>query len=198
MGTPIIVPEARLVLASASPRRRELLAQCGCPFTVRPASLDERVREDEAALDYVTRVAREKALSIREQLPEHFVLGADTAVVMDDRILGKPASDEEARAMLRALSGRSHQVFSAVALVCPDGICLGRLSRTEVSFAELPAAWIDRYVSSGAGRDKAGAYGIQNEAGLWVRHISGSYSGVVGLPLFETADLLRETGLAGP
>lgn len=186
--------EIRLILASASPRRRELLERCGCRFEIRPASIDERAQDGETAVDYVARVAQEKSLAVWREMPERFVLGADTAVVVDDRILGKPASDDEARGMLQALSGRVHQVFSAVSLTCPDGRCLSRMSVTEVAFAELPIDWIEGYVRSGAGRDKAGAYGIQNAAGLWVRHISGSYSGVVGLPLYETADLLRAVG----
>ena len=195
MGTPIIVDEYRLVLASASPRRRELLQQCGCPFMVRAASIDERVHGGEAARDYVQRVAEAKALTVQRSLPDHWVLGADTAVVLDDRILGKPGSEQEARTMLHGLSDRMHQVFSAVVLIGPGGRRLGRVSVTEVEFGALPQTWIDRYAKSGDGRDKAGAYGIQNEAGLWIRHISGSYSGVVGLPLYETAELLREAGL---
>lgn len=97
--------------------------------------------------------------------------------------------------MLEQLSASVHQVYSAIALACPDGRCLSRLSVTDVAFAELPEDWIERYVRSGDGRDKAGGYGVQNDAGLWVRHISGSYSGVVGLPLYETAELLREAAL---
>lgn len=191
------MPEPELILASASPRRSELLARTGCRFMVRPAEIDERAREGESATDYVIRVAEEKAVSIQRRMPLHPVLGADTTVVLDERILGKPQSDAHARAMLEALSDRTHRVFSAVVLLCPDGRRLCGLSVTEVTFAKLPTDWMDRYIASGAGRDKAGAYGIQNEAGLWVRHISGSYSGVVGLPLFETASLLREAGLPG-
>ena len=187
--------ESALILASASPRRRELLAQCGCPFTVRPASIEERVGEQEGAGDYVRRVAEEKARFVHRELPDAWVLGSDTEVVLDGRILGKPGSGHEARDMLKALSGRSHQVFSAVVLIGPDGSCRHRTSVTAVEFGALPETWIDRYARSGAGRDKAGAYGIQNEAGLWIRRISGSYSGVVGLPLYETAELLREAGL---
>ncbi len=185
----------RLVLASASPRRRELLERCGCRFAVRPADIDEQARSGEAPAEYVERMAKEKALAVQQHMPDCFVLGADTAVVAAGVILGKPQSDQQARTMLEQLSAGVHQVYSAVALACPDGRCLGQLSVTEVAFAELSADWIERYVRSGDGRDKAGAYGIQNEAGLWIRHISGSYSGVVGLPLYETAELLREAGL---
>ncbi len=188
----------RLVLASASPRRRELLEHCGFPFEVHPADIDERAQKDEAPTDYVQRIAEEKARAVHRAMPDCFVLGADTAVVLGAEILGKPDSAEQARTLLGRLSGRVHQVYSALALVCPDGRCLQRLSTTDVTFAELPNDWIERYVRSGAGLDKAGAYGIQNNAGLWVQHISGSYSGVVGLPLYETAQLLREAGLRIP
>ena len=198
MDTPTTVAEPQLVLASASPRRRELLARTGCAFVVQAATVDEGVRTGESPADYVLRVAQEKALWIHSRMPHRHVLGADTAVVLGERILGKPASDDEARAMLTALADRSHEVFSAVVLACPDGRRLQRLSVTEVVFAALPPTWIEHYVRSGAGRDKAGAYGIQNEAGLWVRRIRGSYSGVVGLPLFETTTLLREAGLLHP
>lgn len=185
----------RLVLASASPRRSELLERCGCPFEVRPADIDEQARAGEAPADYVRRMAGEKARAVQQLMPDRFVLGADTAVVLGAEILGKPQSDRQARTMLKQLSACVHQVYSAVALACPDGRCLDRLSVTEVDFAELPADWIERYVRSGDCRDKAGAYGIQNQAGLWVRHLSGSYSGVVGLPLYETSELLREAAL---
>lgn len=197
MGTPITVPEPRLILASASPRRRELLAACGCPFEVRPADVDETLLPEESADDYVCRAATDKAHSIYQQFPDHFVLGCDTSVVLDERILGKPQDDAEAVAMLEALSDHTHQVLSAVVLLGPNEQRWSALSITEVVFAPLPAEWIAGYVSSGQGRDKAGSYGIQNEAGLWVSRINGSYSGVVGLPLFETAQLLRQAGLIG-
>jgi len=190
--------EAKLILASASPRRRELLAECRCAFTVQSADVNEDVLSGELPADYVGRVAGDKARCIQRQFPAHFVLGCDTAVVLDQRILGKPVDDHQAAVMLQALSGRSHQVFSALVLICPDGLTLSAVSVTEVVFAPLPKAWIERYVASGQGRDKAGAYGIQNEAGLWISRIEGSYSGVVGLPLFETADLLRRAGLISP
>lgn len=190
--------DTRLILASASPRRHELLAQCGLAFSVQPADVDEDVVPGEAPAEYVARVAADKALAIHRQYPDHYVLGCDTTVVLDEQILGKPAGDAEASAMLRALSGRAHQVLSAVVLARPDGQLESVLSQTAVSFAPLPEAWIQHYVASGQGRDKAGAYGIQNEAGLWINRIEGSYSGVVGLPLFETAELLRRAGLIHP
>jgi len=189
------VPDSPLILASASPRRRELLDFCGIPFTVLAAAVDESPHPDEPSADYVRRVAHDKAAAVHAQHPGAFVLGADTAVIVDGRILGKPADAIKARAMLRDLSGRIHKVYSAVALLGPDGRRRERLNVTEVEFAVLPETWIDSYVSSGDCMDKAGSYGIQNEAGLWIRRLSGSYTGVVGLPLFETNDLLREAGL---
>lgn len=188
---------ARLVLASASPRRRELLAQFDLAFDIRPAHVDESVLAGESPEGYVLRVARDKALTIHERVKDCFVLGADTAVVLDGECLGKPADDGEARTMLRRLSGRAHQVLSAVALIAPDGERHERLSDTRVEMDELPDAWIERYIASGEPHDKAGAYGIQGTAGIRVRRLSGSYTGVVGLPLFETGELLREAGLAG-
>ena len=185
----------RLILASASPRRRELLSLFDLSFDVEPAHIDESVHAGEAAEDYVRRVAREKALAIHARFGDRFVLGSDTAVVLGGESLGKPADDDEARTMLRRLSGGEHRVLSAVALVAPGGAVSERLSVTRVEFAELPAAWVDRYIASGEPHDKAGAYGIQGAAGIWVRSLTGSYTGVVGLPLFETGELLAEAGL---
>ncbi|RFF28428.1 MULTISPECIES: nucleoside triphosphate pyrophosphatase [unclassified Wenzhouxiangella] len=186
----------RLILASASPRRRELLSLFEIDFDVQPADIDETVREGEPPENYVRRMSREKAMAIHGQVDDCFVLGSDTAVVLDDECLGKPGDDEQAREMLERLSGREHRVLSAVALAATDGGIDERLSVTRVEFAQLPAAWIDRYVASGEPHDKAGAYGIQGAAGIWVRSLSGSYTGVVGLPLFETGELLREARLA--
>lgn len=187
----------RLILASASPRRRELLSLFELDFDVEPAHIDESPAANEAPEAHVRRLAREKALAIHARFPGCFVLGSDTAVVIAGECLGKPADDDEARAMLRRLSGREHQVLSAVALVGPDGASRERLRATRVELAQLPPAWIERYVASGEPHDKAGAYGIQGSAGIWVRSITGSYSAVVGLPLFVTGELLREAGLLG-
>jgi septum formation protein len=184
-----------LILASASPRRRELLGVFGLPFSVVPADIDEARLVDESAELYVSRIALCKAERVARSQPYAYVLGADTAVVVDGDSLGKPSDTGQASDMLRQLSGRTHQVMSAVAMVCPDGRRLHRLSLTTVEFSLLPDAWIERYVASGDPMDKAGGYGIQNEAGMWIRRIDGSYSGVVGLPLYETGDLLREAGL---
>lgn len=187
----------RLILASASPRRRELLSlfDLDLDFEVEPADIDETVLRGEAPEAYVRRVAREKALAIHARFDDCHVLGSDTAVVVDGQCLGKPVDDDDARDMLERLSGRPHQVLSAVVLVAPGGRVAERLSETEVEFARPPGDWIERYIASGEPRDKAGAYGIQGRAGVWVRSLSGSYTGVVGLPLFETGELLREAGL---
>lgn len=179
---------ADLVLASASPRRRELLAQIGVRHRVQAADVDETLRSGEAAADYVLRLARAKAGALPAGgLP---VLGADTSVVVDGRVLGKPVDDADARAMLRCLSGREHQVLSAVAL-CHGARIEARLSVTRVWFRTVSDALVDRYVASGEPRDKAGGYGIQGLGGALVTRIDGSYTGVVGLPLAETVDLLQ-------
>lgn len=184
-----------LILASASPRRRELLGRFGIDFDIEAADIDETVADDEAPAEYVARMAKAKAGKVAAGYPGRFVLGSDTAVVVDGKCLGKPADDTHAVAMLERLSGRSHEVLSAVALVDPDAGCGLEVSTTRVVLADLPADWIRAYVASGAPHDKAGAYGIQDRAGIWVRRIEGSYTGVVGLPLFETGVLLRRAGL---
>ena len=184
----------RLVLASQSPRRRELLAQLGLSFDVRPSDADETVHPGEPPRDYVLRVAREKARAVAGDL----VLAADTAVVLGDEVLGKPADDADARRMLRALSGTEHEVLTAVVLRRDAALELDTVVSTRVVFAELSDREIDRYVSTGEPRDKAGAYAIQGAGGAFVRSVEGSVSNVVGLPLAETAALLRRAGLALP
>lgn len=184
-----------LVLASASPRRRELLSQFGSAFEVQPADIDESIRPGERAEDYVLRMAEEKALAVAAARSDLPILAADTSVVIDGTILGKPADAAQAGAMLKRLSGRSHQVMSALAMVLPGRLPESRLSITDVYFAALSDDWIRAYVASGDPMDKAGAYGIQNAAGFKVNRIDGSYSGVVGLPLFETGELLAAAGL---
>lgn len=189
---------AELFLASASPRRRELLAQIAVPCVTQIASIDENPLPDEPAAAYVERLAREKAragllaLGGRDDV---VVLGADTAVVLDGRILGKPADFAESRAMLQALSGRSHQVMTAVALA-GGGREAARVVSSEVSFRPISEAEIKAYWASGEPCDKAGSYGIQGLAAVFVSQLQGSYSAVVGLPLCETAELLGEFGIA--
>lgn len=165
-------------------------------FEIDPAHTDESQHPEETTTAYVCRIAEQKALTVAQRWPGAAVLGADTAVVLGDRILGKPVDDDDAVAMLQLLSGQRHRVLSAVCLQAAESTPpRTELSVTEVEFADLPAAWIAAYVRSGEPRDKAGAYAIQGGAGPWVRRIEGSYTGVVGLPLFETARLLRAAGL---
>ncbi|HIQ42700.1 Maf family protein [Ectopseudomonas khazarica] len=189
---------AELFLASASPRRRELLAQIAVPCVTQIASIDETPLPAEPAAVYVERLALEKARAGLRALGERadaVVLGADTAVVLDGRILGKPADFAESREMLLSLSGRSHQVMTAVALV-GAGRESSRVVTSEVSFRTLGEAEIAAYWASGEPCDKAGSYGIQGLAAVFVNRVQGSYSAVVGLPLCETAEMLGQFGIA--
>ncbi len=186
-----------LHLASQSPRRRDLLAQLGVPFGLLEVDVPERREPGEAPADYVSRVAREKAgaglLAVMAK-PGAVVLGADTEVVLGDRVFGKPADAAEAAEMLGALSGRVHEVYSTVWLVSA-GRELHATSRTEVTVAPLTDAQVAAYIASGECFGKAGAYAIQGRFAAWVPHLSGSHSGVMGLPMHETASLLRAFGL---
>lgn len=179
-----------LILASASPRRKELLEQIGVQFDVHAMDIDESVLEDETPSAYVERLAREKASAAQVQFPDAVVLAADTTVTLGDQILGKPQSREDAVAMLNALSGETHRVMTGVALSTAEGV-FSRCVTTEVTFKPLPEELIERYVDTGEPMDKAGAYGIQGKAAVLVNDIRGSYSNVVGLPLAETAELLE-------
>jgi len=188
---------ASLHLASASPRRRELLAQIGVPFVTLIASIDETALPGEPAERYVERLAREKALAGLATLnvpAGAVVLGADTAVVLDGRILGKPADRAECLATLAALSGREHQVLTAVALASAQRI-ESRVVASRVRFRPLRAGEAEAYWATGEPCDKAGSYGIQGLAAVFVSQLEGSYSAVVGLPLCETAQLLGEFGI---
>ena len=189
-------PPARLILASGSPRRRELLAHLGVPFEVAAADLDEAVHPGEAPAAYVERLARAKAAALAGG--EAHVLAADTSVVVDEEILGKPGSDPAAgAAMLRRLQGRTHQVLSGVA-VAHRGRTLARVVATAVTFRPLEEAELAWYVATGEGQDKAGGYALQGRAGLFIREVRGSSSNVIGLPLAETVELLREAGFSLP
>ena len=195
MNTPKnISSTGRLLLASASPRREELLGVLVRSFDVRPANIDERQVSGESPATYARRLAEEKAHAAARMAPARWVIGADTVVVLDESCLGKPQDARQAHRMLRGVSGRTHQVYSAVSLSGP-GHWDTALCVTEVSFDPLPDPWILNYVESGEPMDKAGAYAIQGGAAAWIRRMDGSYSGVVGLPLFETANLLRVAGL---
>lgn len=188
--------QTSIILASASPRRRELLKQLAVNFQVAPADIDESYIQGETPRDYVTRLSREKAMAGFEQsragLP---VMGSDTIVLLDGEILGKPESRQEAEKMLQRLSGKTHEVYSGVALVVNPEFILDTLNVTAVTFGEMPLAWIRQYCQTDEPMDKAGAYAVQGSTGQYIRRIEGSYSGVMGLPLFETAELLRRAGL---
>ena len=187
------MPPQRLILASASPRRRELLSQAGVDFEVRPVDIDETVRPGESPAGFVVRLAREKAAAAAANHPRAPVLAADTVVVLGDQILGKPAGPEDAARMLGLLSGRVHQVLTGFCLLEPS------FSRdatdyvsTDVEFRPLSEADIRNYVDSGECLDKAGAYAIQGRGASLTRRINGSYTNVVGLPLAEVLILLRQ------
>jgi len=185
---------AQIILASASPRRKELLDQIHIAYRVYPLDIDETPLPDETPLAYVRRLAAEKSAAAVAQLGDSLpVLAADTAVVLDDVIMGKPKDRDDALAMLRQLSGKMHRVYSAVSL---RGQEHGEaVSITEVTFRPLTENEIEAYWHSGEPADKAGSYAIQGLGGVFVAAINGSFSGVVGLPLFETAELLSRQGI---
>lgn len=189
---------SRLYLASRSPRRRELLARLGCLFEVLDPDVPERRAPGESPADYVQRVAAAKAEagwnSLGASAADAWVLGADTEVVLDDVVFGKPADAEQALAMLRRLSGREHTVLSALCLRGATG-AHGVLVESSVRFASLDDATLRDYVAGGEPFGKAGAYAIQGHAECFVTRLCGSYSGVIGLPLAQTAALLRAAGL---
>lgn len=189
-----------IVLASASPRRRELLAQIGVPHVVLAVDMDESPLPGESPASLAARLARSKALAGRQRDGgTRAVLGADTVVVLDGQVFGKPQDADDARRMLQALSGRAHRVLTAVALALPGsaGPVLERLSDTEVHMRVIGGDEIRAYWASGEPAGKAGAYAIQGRGAVFIHHIRGSYSGVMGLPLYETAQLLQALGLYG-
>ena len=182
-------------LASVSPRRRELLTQIGVPHKVVGAHIDETAHPGEMPRDYVTRMARQKALAVRDRGEALPVLAADTTVVLDDVIYGKPRDRDEGVAMLQRLSARTHEVMTAVAIADPRGVAL-RLNVSSVRFRKLSPEECNAYWETGEPHDKAGGYAVQGAAAVFIESLSGSYSGVMGLPLFETAELLRAAGVA--
>lgn len=188
-----------LYLASRSPRRVELLSQLGWGCVIKPADIDETPLIGEQAAAYVQRLAEQKALATACLLGSvddaQAILAADTTVALGTQLLGKPADEADARAMLDGLSGSVHQVHTAVALLFNQKIELA-YSCTHVEMMGLSAVQIDAYLASGEWQDKAGGYGIQGLAAAWIKRIEGSYSGVMGLPLYETAALLRGQGLS--
>jgi len=198
------MPEKRIYLASRSPRRRELLRQIGVSFELlllredprRGADVDESPLEGEAAAAYVVRLARAKAevaarQALQRGLRPYPALGADTSVVLEGAVIGKPESAEHAAQILSALSGREHQVMSAVAVAQRDRV-ESALCVSTVEFRALTAAEVQRYIASGEPSGKAGAYAVQGRAAAFITRIAGSYSGIMGLPLAETAELLRK------
>lgn len=185
-----------LVLASASPRRRDLLAQLGLVFTVVAADIDETPFSPEDADAYVLRLAREKARTVASRLPGTWVLAADTTVALGSELLGKPSTPDEAREMLTRLSGRTHAVYTGVALAGRAEVSM--VVRTGVVFRTLSPGEIDWYVSTGEPMDKAGAYGMQGKGSFLVSGIEGSPTNVIGLPLAETLELLARAGVPLP
>lgn len=178
-----------LILASASPRRREILQNAGILFSVRVANVEERRGENEAAVEYVTRLAREKAQAVRHSFDE-WVLGADTTVVVDEHVLEKPSTTEDAANMLRRLAGRAHEVITGFCLLTPEGTQAGH-EITRVHLLPLSENEIQDYVASGEPFDKAGGYAIQGLASKFIWRVEGCYFNVVGLPVSRVYQLLR-------
>lgn len=188
-----------LILASQSPRRKELLTQLGYSFTCIPAHINETIIGNESPNNYVSRLAAEKALAVSrhlkpKQVHSTVVLGSDTSVIYQTEILGKPDNLDDCIKQLMLLSGNTHQVLTSISAVCGD-TCITKVITTDVTFKMLNIEEIKQYWATGEPQDKAGSYGIQGIGGQFVTHLSGSYSAVVGLPLYETSQLLAEFGL---
>ncbi len=184
-----------VILASRSPRRVELLKQVGIDCIVLPSDIDESINSNETPTDYVKRLAHEKVMvtakSMKREYSHLCVIAADTTVTLQQEILGKPETDEEAFGMLKKLSAKTHEVHTAVAVSFRGSVKV-MLSTTRVQMMRMTTEMIQAYLATGEHRDKAGAYGIQGRAAVWVKHIEGSYSGVMGLPLFETVQLINK------
>ncbi len=185
-----------LILASQSPRRQDLLRNAGIEFEVQPADVEERLLPGESPEAFAQRLARDKARVVARTRPDAFVLGADTIVVVDGAVLGKPSDDDDARQMLRLLSGRSHQVTTGVCLIGPHRAFEDvRAETTTVHFLPLTEADVDYYVAHGEPRDKAGAYAIQGIASRWIPRVEGCYFNVVGLPVPLVWRMLKENAV---
>ncbi|MCK6555202.1 Maf family protein [Candidatus Binatia bacterium] len=182
---------ARLILASASPRRHALLAELGIAFDVVPSDVPETILPGEAPADFAVRLAREKALAVARTFPAAHVLGADTVVIVGQTVLGKPVDRDDAWRMLTTLSARTHRVWTAVALVAPSGELDEIGVETAVEFRALEPSEIEAYLDTGESFDKAGAYGVQGGGAGFVVRLDGSYSNVMGLPVEEVAAMLR-------
>lgn len=190
-----VTPPSRLVLASASPRRLDLLRQMGFePDAVDPPDIDESPRRDETTRLLVERLAREKAAAVAVRHPGAFVLAADTLVAVGRRILAKPTDEADARRMMALLSGRAHRVLTGVAVIAPDGRTSSRVCESRLQFKRLTPREIDDHMASDDWRDASGAYKIHKGAGAFVMWMQGSYTGVVGLPLYEAKALLEGLG----
>jgi septum formation protein len=187
-----------LILASRSPRRAALLEQVGIPFQAASSEVDEAVDPGEGPADHVRRLALAKAHAVRTQYPDAAIIGSDTAVVLDRQIFGKPADRAAAIDTLMALSGRTHEVLTGVALIAPGREDRFALSISQVTFRELTTGQAAAYWAVGEAADKAGSYAIQGLGAAFVQHIEGSYSGIMGLPIFETLALLRDVGIHCP
>jgi septum formation protein len=190
-------PSAQLILASASPRRRELLGRLGIPFRVIPSDVTEAARAGESPAAYALRVAREKALDVAHRHPGCWVLGADTIVTVDGQILGKPRDAADGHRMLTLLSGRAHQVMTAFVLVGRTGtVFASQVVTSQVAFRPLTDEQIHAYLATGEPFDKAGAYAVQGRGATLVERVEGSYTNVVGLPMDEVRDTLRAAGVS--
>ncbi|MCF0247144.1 MAG: septum formation inhibitor Maf [Synergistes sp.] len=185
----------KFILASGSPRRRELLTAIGWEFEVIPSQSEEKLSESETPSELVMRLAREKAAEVAEKYPGRCVLGADTVVTIDGRVLGKPSSEREAAEMIAQLSGREHSVITGVALIASDGRLINEYEETVVTFRDLSKDEIDAYISRGESMDKAGAYAIQGYGALLVEGIKGCFFNVVGLPLRRVGKMFEEMGI---
>ncbi|HKV95012.1 MAG TPA: Maf family protein [Candidatus Angelobacter sp.] len=183
-----------LILASSSPRRQELLREAGIAFEVHPAHINEDQHPGEPPLIYACRLAREKAETVAQRYSHRSILGADTIVVVEQEVLGKPSDPADAARILRRLSGRSHNVTTAVCLILPNGDTETQSCTTQVFFRPIAENEIQQYVAGGEPMDKAGAYAIQGGAARWTDRIEGEYSNVVGLPLSLVIEMLRKNG----
>ncbi len=190
------IAHAPLILASKSPRRRQLLEEFGLAIQVVPSGIDEERIDKPDPVQYVESLASAKALAVARLRPNAWVIGADTIVVLGKRILGKPNGHKQARRMLQDLSGKTHKVITGTTLCCQrQKRCVTRTVITEVTFKDLSDAEIDWYLSTGEPYDKAGSYGIQGKGAFLVRHVAGSYTNVVGLPVCETIEMLLANGV---
>ncbi len=191
-----LILSRQLVLASASPRRAELLKSMGLDFKIVPGDVDESLGISEKPQDHVLRLSQEKARAVKNEYPEACILGADTIVVIEDDILGKPADRSEARQMLKRLSGRIHEVYTGFTLINPSPRTLiSRVVRSFVTFRNIPDDEITWYVSTPEPYDKAGSYAVQGSGAFFIKEIRGSYTNVMGLPLCEVVDALKEENL---